>query len=345
MPGSSRSRGGQRSPTTVSPLVELAEDWLAAKSLGSSSAGGHSETARRSDLARIGRAVCVTLGRPTDEARNYDLERDLGPVRLEDLSADTVLRTAAFLKASYSPATARRTLSTLNGFARWLFRRGHLADDPCDQDELVLPRRSEGDGAAFAFLPEEVTAMRAAAAAPPANARSSWAARDVAIVDVLAGCGLRAAECCAAQVGDFDLRLERPVLHLRHGVKGGKRRDVPVPRSVLESCERWTSERHARFRKPAASALLFVRNNGRPLDDAWLDRLVVRLARQSGVAMRDQVAAHGFRHHFGTQLALRRVAPAVIQELMGHTDPRTTAIYTRSVASHLVDALDDAGWL
>jgi hypothetical protein len=30
---------------------------------------------------------------------------------------------------------------------------------------------------------------------------------------------------------------------------------------------------------------------------------------------------------------------------MGHADPRTTAIYTRSVASHLVDALDDAGWL
>jgi site-specific recombinase XerD len=339
-PGTEQRRSGP-----ISPLVELAEDWLAAKSLGSSSAVGHSNTARRSDLARIGRTVCSALGRPVDDARNYDLERDLGPVRLEDLSADTVLRTAALLKASYSPATARRTLSTLKGLTRWLTRRGHLAVDPCDQDELVLPRRASGDGAALAFLPEEVAALRAAAATPPPSVRSAWAARDEAIVEMLAGCGLRAAECCAAQVGDLDLRLDRPVLHVRRGVKGGKRRDVPVPRSALDSYDRWAAERRNGLGAPTASARLFVRNNGAALNDAWLDRLVVRLARQGGVALRDQVAAHGFRHHFGTQLALRRVPPAVIQELMGHTDPRTTAIYTRSVATHLVDALDDAGWL
>jgi site-specific recombinase XerD len=338
-------RVAPRSTQTISPLVELAEDWLAAKSLGSSSAEGHSDTARRSDLARIGRAVCVALGRPAEAARHYDLERDLGPVRLEDLSAETVLRTAAVLKADYSPATARRTLSTLRGFSRWLTRRGHLAENPCDDDALVLPHRSGDDGAAHAFLPAEVSALRAAAATPPPNARSAWTARDVALVDLLAGCGLRAAEACATQVGDLDLRLERPVLHLRHGVKGGRRRDVPVPRQALDSCHDWAHERQTRFGRPPASARLFVRNDGRPLDDAWLDRLVRRLAHQSGVALRDQVATHGFRHHYGTQLALRRVAPAVIQELMGHADPRTTAIYTRSVASHLVDALDDAGWL
>lgn len=339
------ARTGRSTPPTVSPLVELAEDWLAAKSLGSSSTNGHSDAARRSDLARIGRTVCAALGRPTDESRTYDLNRDLGPVRLADLSADTVLRTAALLKANYSPATARRTLSTLKGFTRWLARRGHLAVDPCDQDELVLPRRAAGDGAGLAFLPEEVAAMRAATATPQPTARSAWAARDEAIVEMLAGCGLRAAECCAAEVGDLDLRLDRPVLHVRRGVKGGKRRDIPVPRSALDSYDRWAAERRKHFGATAASDRLFVRNNGAALDGAWLDRLVVRLARQAGVPLRDQVAAHGFRHHFGTQLALRRVPPAVIQELMGHSDPRTTAIYTRSVASHLIDALDDAGWL
>ena len=188
--------------------------------------------------------------------------------------------------------------------------------------------------------------MRAAAGDPPKSVRSAWPARDVAIVDVLSGCGLRAAECCATQIADLDLRLDRPVLHVRHGVKGGRRRDVPVPRVALTSTETWLTQRQAHFgKRTGASERLFVRNNGAGLDDAWLDRLVRRLAHQSGVVLRDQVVAHGFRHHYGTQLALRRVAPAVLQELMGHADPRTTAIYTRSVASHLVDALDDAGWL
>ena len=331
--------------TTVSVLVELAEDWLAAKTLGSSSVAGHSDAARRSDLARIGRSACVALGRASDETRTYDLERDLGPLQLDDLSNEAVLRTVAVLKSDYAPATARRTLSTLRGFTRWLVRRGHLADDPCDDDALVLPQRS-GDGPARAFLDDEVEAMRSAAAAPPPRARSAWPARDIAIIDVLSGCGLRAAECCAAQNNDVDRGLDRPVLHLRRGVKGGKRRDVPLPRSALGSCDAWASERQERFgRPPRPAERLFVRNDGRPLDDAWLDRLVGRLARQSGVTLREQVAAHGFRHYYGTQLALRRVPPAVIQELMGHADPRTTATYTRSVASHLVDALDDAGWL
>ena len=342
----SRSAAARSFSPTVSVLVELAEDWLAAKTLGSSSVEGHSDAARRSDLARIGRAVSTALGRPTDASRIYDLERDLGPVRLEDLSNETILRTVAILKSDYSAATARRTLSTLRGLTRWLVRRGHLAEDPCDDDELVLPHRVADVGIAHAFRTDEVEAMRAAAADPPSGARSAWPARDVAIVDILAGCGLRAADCWAAQIADLDLRLDRPVLHVRHGVKGGKRRDVPVPRAGLASTEMWLVERQARFgKRPGASERLFVRTNGAALDDAWLDRLVRRLAHHSGVALRHQVAAHGFRHHYGTQLALRRVAPAVIQELMGHADPRTTAIYTRSVASHLVDALDDAGWL
>jgi hypothetical protein len=71
---------GSRPSPTVSALVELAEDWLAAKTLGSSSFEGHSDAARRSDLARIGRAVCAALGRPADGSRAYDLVRDLGPV-------------------------------------------------------------------------------------------------------------------------------------------------------------------------------------------------------------------------------------------------------------------------
>src|SRR5690349_18100280 len=161
-----------RSPLTVAPVVELAEDWLAAKSLGSSSAEGHSDAARRSDLGRIGRTICAVLGRPVDGSRTFDLERDLAPVRLDDLTVDTMLRTVAVLKASYAPATARRTLSTLRGFTRWLARRGHLAGDPCDDDTLVLPPGPGGDGAAHAFLDEEVAALRAAAAAPPPNARS-----------------------------------------------------------------------------------------------------------------------------------------------------------------------------
>ncbi len=55
--------------------------------------------------------------------------------------------------------------------------------------------------------------------------------------------------------------------------------------------------------------------------------------------------AHALRHSYGMQLALRGVQIPVIQQLLGHTDPRTTAIYTTAHATDLTHALRDAGLL
>jgi integrase/recombinase XerD len=97
--------------------------------------------------------------------------------------------------------------------------------------------------------------------------------------------------------------------------------------------------------KAVPNAPLFARRDGRPFDVSVLDRLVRRLAATAGVSMPGDAAAHAFRHHFGVQLAVRGVPVPVIQELMGHRDPRTTSIYMRMTGRLLIDALDDAGWL
>lgn len=337
--------------------MELAEDWLAAKAVGARAGDpGHSDAARRDDLARLGRAVALVRGRPVDgpDEATYDLRRDLGAVDVDDLSTETLLRALAVLRTTYAPTTVQRTVSTLRGFCRWLVRRGHLPSDPA-ADELLTVRdhRGRADGSPLpfhAFTSSEVEAMIDAAAAPPPSARSAWARRDVAVLATLAGCGLRAAELCALQVRDVDRGVERPILRVVRGTKGGRRRDVPLPRRVVERIDGYLDERRRRAEAAPALAVsderhLFVRNDGRPLNQQFLDRLIRRCARQAGVAMPGDAAAHAFRHHFGVQLALRGVPLPVISELMGHADPRTTAIYTRAVGRHLVEALDDAGWL
>jgi integrase/recombinase XerD len=70
-----------------------------------------------------------------------------------------------------------------------------------------------------------------------------------------------------------------------------------------------------------------------------------RVARKAGVTAPDGAMAHALRHSYGMRLALRGVPIPVIQQLLGHTDPRTTAIYTTAHAANLTDALDDAGLL
>ena len=61
----------------------------------------------------------------------------------------------------------------------------------------------------------------------------------------------------------------------------------------------------------------------------------------------DGAMAHALRHTYGMDLAMRGVPLSVIQQLMGHDDPRTTSIYTVANAEDLSGsaALADAGAL
>ena len=55
--------------------------------------------------------------------------------------------------------------------------------------------------------------------------------------------------------------------------------------------------------------------------------------------------ADGLLHFCGSDLALRGVPIPVIQQLLGHADPRTTSVYTAAHGADLADSLRDAGLL
>lgn len=331
-------------------LADLAEDWLAAKRVSARTDDpGNSDRARRDDLCRFGRALCEVLGREVPTGR-FELETDLVGIAARDLTSDDLLRSLGLMRTSYSSATAARTLSTMRGFCRWMTRRHYIDDDPCDDDLLKVDRPASGTTNVRAFTSDEVSAMIETARSPTPNLRSAWPERDIAMLEVLAGCGPRASELCSLENRHVDRSLDRPVLRLAAGTKGGKQRDVPLPRRVLVALDNWDASRVARIERgtplsTTPAAPLFVRADGRTFNRPALYRLVERCATAADVPMPGDAAAHAFRHHFGVQLAIRNVPVPVIQQLMGHSDPRTTSIYMQLAGRELVAALDDAGWL
>lgn len=347
-------------------LVELAEDFLEAKRQRSGhEPGSSSDRARRTDLATWGRTLAMfSQVDTTDLPETRDLARDLGLVGLDDLRPDLLVRSLDALKAHYAPSTASRMATTMRTFCRWLVKKGHLPHDPIDDDEFYVQpqsRRASGrvvdtDGVAannvllHAFDGDQIERLLDAAVTPPENSRAAWPTRDKAMMLVLESTGIRAAECIGLQVGSVDTKLDTPMLRVVRNTKGNKPRDIPLSGRALAATNVYLDERRARAHDDGrlafkAASDLWVRVNGAAMTTHTLDHMIRRCAEQAGVTLPDKTAAHGFRHHFGVELARRGVPLPVIQEAMGHTDPRTTAIYTKAVGRHLVSALEDAGWL
>jgi len=139
--------------------------------------------------------------------------------------------------------------------------------------------------------------------------------------------GLRISEGTRLQVGDVD--SARMVLRVRG--KGNQEREVPLAQSTLQSLRAFWKLHHSKpwlfpsglSFHPCALAQGPVRVNAVQL--AFHAAL-----RQSGIAK--PASVHTLRHSYATHLLEAGVSLRLIQEILGHKSPRTTAIYTHLTA-------------
>lgn len=140
-------------------------------------------------------------------------------------------------------------------------------------------------------------------------------------------CGLRLSEGVHLKTGDVD--TERMLVWVRNG-KGGKDRSVPLPESLLAMLQRY-------WRKGRPEPWLFPsrRTNG-PMSLGTLQRTFRDAVQQSSVTK--PASVHTLRHSYATHLLERGVDLRVIQALLGHACPKTTAIYTH-LTENVIDRL------
>ncbi|WP_294123596.1 tyrosine recombinase XerC [Sphingomonas sp.] len=180
----------------------------------------------------------------------------------------------------------------------------------------TLPRPASPDDA--------IALAREAELAAP----NDWlGARDLAILLLLYGAGLRVAEA---------MGLTARVLPLGQAIrvtgKRGKTRIVPVVSAVKEAIEAYVALCPYSL---AGDAPLFVGAKGGPLN-ADLVRRAVRGAR-ARLGLPDSLTPHALRHSFATHLLARGADLRSLQELLGHASLSSTQIYTEVDAARLLD--------
>jgi integrase/recombinase XerC len=253
------------------------------------------------------------------------LERWLAAAGIAAEAADarTLRRYAAHLGTlRYAPATAARKLSAVRGAYEWMRERGVLERNPA---ALVPgPRRAR-------TLPATLSAAEIERVLAAAAGTDPRGLRDRAVLELLYGCGLRAAEVCDLALAD--LRLDAGSVRVTG--KGGKQRVVPLGRAAAAALERYVGRGRPRLGAPGAPGRLFVSVRGRPLHPSDVRRLLLRALHRAGVADR---SPHALRHTFATHLLEGGADLRSIQHLLGHASVGTTQVYTHVSVRHLRDA-------
>ncbi|WP_346049587.1 tyrosine recombinase XerC [Actinomadura chokoriensis] len=219
-----------------------------------------------------------------------------------------------------SRATLARRTAAARGFTRHLHRQGLLQDDP----GLLLgtPKRQRD-------LPDVLTQDDAARLLDAMDAQGPIGLRDLAVLEVLYGTGVRVSELCGLDIDDLDTG-RRTVRVLG---KGGRERTVPVGEPAVRAVEDWLRAGRPSFANEDSGAALFLGVRGGRLHPTTARRIVH--ARISEVGQVPDLSPHGLRHSAATHLLEGGADLRSVQEILGHASLQTTQLYTHVSAERL----------
>ncbi|MBY0407552.1 MAG: tyrosine recombinase XerC [Rickettsiales bacterium] len=275
---------------------------------------GHTLTAYDQDIRQFFQFLAGHLGRQAGES-------ELAALEARDFRAWLASRANIFEAASTA-----RALSSVKHLFRYLEKQGALTN------AAVFHMRGPKLPKAVPRALEAGQALEAVEAIGAEHLEPWVSLRDVALLALIYGCGLRISEALSLKYGDLPLK---EVLSITG--KGKKQRLVPVLPVVREAVEAYVVACPYPF---AEEMPLFVGARGGALDAGVFQATIRRLRARIGLP--EGTTPHAFRHSFATHLLSSGGDLRSIQELLGHESLSTTQRYTQVDKARLLAAYKQA---
>jgi integrase/recombinase XerD len=256
--------------------------------------------------------------------------RGLGVVDADD--EDVAAYVAALRSSDLAPASVTRMLVTVRNLHRYLAAEGVTPADPTVG--LETPRREQGLPKA---LPEEDVTRLLEAVEEEARTGDPIAVRDLAVLELLYGTGMRVSEACGLGFGDLD--LDGALVRVMG--KRSKERILPLGGAARRAVALYLDDG-----RPALAAAgqgsrrdadaVFLGTRGRRLGRQGVWQIIRRRASAAGVT--GEISPHVLRHSCATHLLDHGADIRTVQELLGHASVSTTQIYTKVATDRLFQA-------
>jgi integrase/recombinase XerC len=280
------------------------------------------------DLGAVRRLAPKTLeayGRDLGQFFAFLAPHTGGPVSLKTLAEMRAADLRAFMarrrEDKIEARSLARALSALKSFFHFLEREGVLATEALNV--IRTPRAKKS-------LPKALTVLEAKATISTTDELEDrpWvAARDMAVLSLCYGAGLRISEALSLCRAD----LEGPTLRITG--KGGKTRLVPLIDAVRSSVETYLGLCPFPL---TPSQPLFRGVKGGVLSPRLIQMRVAQL--RGALGLPPSATPHALRHSFATHLLGRGGDLRAIQELLGHASLSTTQIYTAVDTERLLES-------
>lgn len=226
--------------------------------------------------------------------------------------ADITAYLADLHRRGLAKSSVCRKLSALRAFYRFLRQRKMAVEDPCAS--LSNPKLPK-------VHPKVLNVDQAIHLVETDVAPDPEGLRNLALLEVLYGSGLRVSEALGLDFAhvDLDQKLVRVL------GKGRKERVVPLTGPAAQRLRRYLEQRGA-FGPAAREQAIFLGRRGGRLTRKQADRIVKEIALRSGAPY--SISPHTLRHSFATHMLQAGADLRSVQELLGHSRISTTQRYT-----------------
>ena len=219
----------------------------------------------------------------------------------------------------YSNKTICRNISSLRSFFKFLIKEKKIKSNPM---LLISNPKIEQSLPNFLYYQELEKLLDTPNLNIPIDQRNAL------ILEMFYSTGIRVSELVNIKLKDIDFSNQ----YIKILGKGNKERYVIYGKRCKDLMDLYLNDGRIKLNKKNID-YLYLNNNGGFLTNSGIEYIINKIVKNSGI--KSHVSPHTLRHTFATHMLNEGADLKSVQELLGHSDLKTTGIYTHVSNEHL----------